>query len=68
MLWFNKPPRVGTPTPPHQDGYYLMLMPNKVVRLGAIRDKRFSASTVLCGNDDDRQSRGAYPVCISIQT
>src|SRR5687767_9412070 len=22
--WFNKPPRLGQATPPHQDGYYFM--------------------------------------------
>jgi len=29
LQWFNKPPRVGQPTPPHQDGYYWMLEPNE---------------------------------------
>ena len=27
MQYFNKPPRIGKPTPPHQDGYYFMLEP-----------------------------------------
>ena len=27
MQYFNKPPRIGKPTPPHQDGYYFMLDP-----------------------------------------
>lgn len=27
MQYFNKPPAVGQPTPPHQDGYYFMLDP-----------------------------------------
>ena len=27
MQYFNKPPQVGQPTPPHQDGYYFMLDP-----------------------------------------
>jgi phytanoyl-CoA hydroxylase len=31
--WFNKPPRLGKPTPPHQDGYYFMLEPNEAVTL-----------------------------------
>lgn len=31
LQWFNKPPRVGKPTPPHQDGYYFMLEPNEAV-------------------------------------
>ena len=27
VQYFNKPPAVGQPTPPHQDGYYFMLTP-----------------------------------------
>ena len=27
MQYFNKPPRIGKATPPHQDGYYFMLDP-----------------------------------------
>ncbi len=27
MQYFNKPPLIGKPTPPHQDGYYFMLSP-----------------------------------------
>lgn len=27
MQYFNKPPGIGKPTPPHQDGYYFMLNP-----------------------------------------
>ncbi len=27
MQYFNKPPLIGKPTPPHQDGYYFMLDP-----------------------------------------
>ncbi len=27
MQYFNKPPGVSKPTPPHQDGYYFMLQP-----------------------------------------
>ncbi len=27
LQYFNKPPGVGQPTPPHQDGYYFMLNP-----------------------------------------
>ena len=27
MQYFNKPPLIGQPTPPHQDGYYFMLQP-----------------------------------------
>ncbi len=31
LQWFNKPPHVGRPTPPHQDGHYFMLEPNEAV-------------------------------------
>ena len=31
--WFNKPARVGTVTPPHQDGFYFMLEPNEAITL-----------------------------------
>ena len=27
--YFNKPPKIGRPTPPHQDGYYFMIVPNE---------------------------------------
>ncbi|RRA98006.1 phytanoyl-CoA dioxygenase family protein [Larkinella rosea] len=27
LEYFNKPPRIGKPTPPHQDNYYFMLKP-----------------------------------------
>ncbi len=33
MQYFNKPPRIGQPTPPHQDGYYFMLDPNEAVTM-----------------------------------
>lgn len=33
MQYFNKPPRVGQPTPPHQDGYYFMLDPCEAVTM-----------------------------------
>ncbi len=33
MQFFNKPPRIGQPTPPHQDGYYFMLNPNEAVTM-----------------------------------
>lgn len=29
VQWFNKPPQIGSATPPHQDGYYWMLKPNE---------------------------------------
>ena len=33
VQWFNKPARVGSPTPTHQDGFYFMLRPNEAVTL-----------------------------------
>ena len=33
MQYFNKPPEVGQPTPPHQDGYYFMLDPCEAVTM-----------------------------------
>ena len=33
MQYFNKPPRVGQPTPPHQDGHYFMLEPCEAVTM-----------------------------------
>ena len=31
MQYFNKPPKTGQPTPPHQDGYYFHLTPCEAV-------------------------------------
>ncbi len=31
--YFNKPPKIGKPTPPHQDGYYFMLQPQQAVTM-----------------------------------
>jgi phytanoyl-CoA hydroxylase len=31
--FFNKPPRIGKPTPPHQDNYYFNLKPPKAVTM-----------------------------------
>ena len=31
--YFNKPPRIGQPTPPHQDNYYFMLNPPAAVTM-----------------------------------
>ena len=31
--YFNKPPKIGKPTPPHQDGYYFMLKPVSAVTM-----------------------------------
>ncbi|MEX2569582.1 MAG: phytanoyl-CoA dioxygenase family protein [Cyclobacteriaceae bacterium] len=33
MQWFNKPPKIGKETPPHQDGYYFMLDPSEAVTM-----------------------------------
>jgi len=33
MQYFNKPPGVGQPTPPHQDGFYFMLNPCEAVTM-----------------------------------
>jgi len=33
MQWFNKPAKMGTETPPHQDGFYFMLEPNHAVTM-----------------------------------
>lgn len=33
MQYFNKPPGVGKPTPPHQDGFYFMLDPCEAVTM-----------------------------------
>lgn len=39
LQWFNKPPGVGQPTPPHQDGYYFMLEPNAAVTMWLALDE-----------------------------
>lgn len=31
--YFNKPPKIGKATPPHQDGYYFMLKPQQAVTM-----------------------------------
>ena len=33
MQYFNKPPMIGKPTPPHQDGYFFMLDPPSAVTM-----------------------------------
>jgi len=33
LQYFNKPPVIGQPTPPHQDGYYFMIDPCQAVTL-----------------------------------
>ncbi|MEO2030959.1 MAG: phytanoyl-CoA dioxygenase family protein [Planctomycetaceae bacterium] len=39
MQYFNKPPGVGQPTPPHQDGYYFMLDPCAAVTMWLALDE-----------------------------
>jgi phytanoyl-CoA hydroxylase len=46
IQFFNKPPLTGTPTPPHQDGYYFCLVPNE-------------ALTVWIALDDINEENGA---------
>jgi phytanoyl-CoA hydroxylase len=36
---FNKPPRLGKVTPPHQDGFYFMLEPNEAITLWLALDE-----------------------------
>ena len=31
--YFNKPPKIGKATPPHQDGYYFMITPQRAVTM-----------------------------------
>jgi phytanoyl-CoA hydroxylase len=31
--WFNKPARIGKPTPPHQDGFYFCLRPDEALTI-----------------------------------
>jgi phytanoyl-CoA hydroxylase len=33
LEYFNKPPKIGKPTPPHQDGYYFMLNPPQAITM-----------------------------------
>ena len=37
--YFNKPPKIGKPTPPHQDGYYFMLDPQQAVTMWLALEK-----------------------------
>lgn len=37
--YFNKPPKIGKPTPPHQDGYYFMLEPQQAVTMWLALEK-----------------------------
>ncbi|MCC6422866.1 MAG: phytanoyl-CoA dioxygenase family protein [Phycisphaerales bacterium] len=39
LQWFNKPAKIGSPTPPHQDGYYFMLEPNEAVTMWLALDE-----------------------------
>ena len=57
MQFFNKPPEIGKPTPPHQDGYYFMLEPNEALTMWLALDDvdeqngcvRYLASSHLSG-------------------
>lgn len=33
LEYFNKPPKIGKPTPPHQDSYYFMLNPPQAITM-----------------------------------
>jgi len=46
IQFFNKPPHIGSATPPHQDGYYFCLVPNE-------------AATVWIALDDIDSENGA---------
>ena len=37
--WFTKPARVGSETPPHQDGFYFKLVPNEAVTFWLALDR-----------------------------
>ena len=37
--WFTKPARLGSETPPHQDGFYFKLVPNEAVTLWLALDR-----------------------------
>lgn len=37
--YFNKPPKIGKPTPPHQDGYYFMLNPQQAATMWLALEK-----------------------------
>ena len=39
LEYFAKPPLIGTPTPPHQDGYYFMLEPNEALTMWLALDE-----------------------------
>jgi phytanoyl-CoA hydroxylase len=39
VQWFNKPARIGRPTPPHQDGFYFCLKPNEAVTMWIALDR-----------------------------
>jgi phytanoyl-CoA hydroxylase len=41
---FNKPPRIGRGTPPHQDAYYWMLEPNEALTLWVAIDRSDEAN------------------------
>ena len=54
LQYFNKPPGIGLPTPPHQDGYYFMLDPCQAVTMW------FSLDAVDEENGCVRYVRGSH--------
>ncbi|MBT4276029.1 MAG: phytanoyl-CoA dioxygenase family protein [Verrucomicrobia bacterium] len=54
MQYFNKPPRIGRPTPPHQDGFYFMLNPCEAVTMW------FALEEVDEGNGCVRYVKGSH--------
>ena len=39
LEYFAKPPRIGNPTPAHQDGYYFMIEPNEALTMWVALDE-----------------------------
>ncbi len=54
LQYFNKPPKVGRATPPHQDGYYFMLEPCRALTMWLALDE------VDEGNGCVRYVRGSH--------
>ncbi len=54
MQYFNKPPQIGKPTPPHQDGYYFMLKPCEAVTMWLaldVVDEANGCVRYVCGSN-----------------
>lgn len=54
LEYFNKPPKIGKPTPPHQDNYYFMLNPPKAVTMW------MALEAVDAGNGCVRYIKGSH--------